>query len=312
MSRPITPVLLCGGPSPGFWPLARDDRPAALLPLLDSESLLQSAIRSVSDPARFAAPVVVAGVTQIPVVEAQLEPLGLTPATILIEPASRGSAPVAGIAALALFDRDPETLLLLMSVDHELAQPELLGPTLDTAGAAAEQGEIVMFIADGLATGLLLLRADSLLALLANDAPEVAQAARKSLDAAGRRGHLLYPEPKSYAQSPTCDLGQLVQDRAQWRRDWPLDAGWARIDDWDSLFARTATGAERNSLSGSVIALDSRNCLIRSDGPTIAALGVSDLILVATEETILLVPRARGGEIGAMLARVREEREKDQ
>lgn len=307
MSRPITPLLLCGGPCPGFWPLARDDRPAALLPLIDGESLLQLAARSVANPSCFAPPVVATCASQIQIAEAQLDTAIPAGTTILIEPAPRGSGPMAGIAALMLFDRDPDAMLLLMPVDHRLDHPDKLASSLEAARPAAEQGEIAVLSSGGIPTGLLLLRADSLLALLANDAPGVAQAARKSLDAAGRRGHLLYPEPKSYAQSPNCDLDLLVQATGQWQRTFPLDAGWARIDGWNALFAQTATGDGHNSLAGNVVAHESSGCLIRSEGPMIAVLGVQDLILVATETMILLVPRARSGEIGGLIARAQEE-----
>ena len=46
-----------------------------------------------------------------------------------------------------------------------------------------------------------------------------------------------------------------------------------------------------NARHGDVVAPGSQGCLIRSDGPTVVALGVSDLVIVATERAVLVVPR---------------------
>ncbi|MDB5721303.1 MAG: mannose-phosphate guanylyltransferase/mannose-6-phosphate isomerase, partial [Alphaproteobacteria bacterium] len=48
-----------------------------------------------------------------------------------------------------------------------------------------------------------------------------------------------------------------------------------------------------NAISGDAVAVDSRNCLVRSDGPVVVALGLDDLVIVATERAVLVVPRGQ-------------------
>jgi mannose-1-phosphate guanylyltransferase/mannose-1-phosphate guanylyltransferase/mannose-6-phosphate isomerase len=45
------------------------------------------------------------------------------------------------------------------------------------------------------------------------------------------------------------------------------------------------------------VAVDSRNCLVRSDGPAVVALGVEDLVIVATERAVLVVPRSQSQRV---------------
>ena len=45
------------------------------------------------------------------------------------------------------------------------------------------------------------------------------------------------------------------------------------------------------------IVLDSRNCLVRSDGARIAMVGVEDLIVVASGNDILILPRGRSQDV---------------
>ena len=52
---------------------------------------------------------------------------------------------------------------------------------------------------------------------------------------------------------------------------------------------------------GDVVALDARNCLVRSDGARIAVAGVSDLIVVASGNDILILPRGRSQDVKLLL-----------
>ena len=61
MSAVIQPVILCGGGGTRLWPRSRAARPKPFLPRLGERTLVQQALDRVADPARFAAPLVVAG-----------------------------------------------------------------------------------------------------------------------------------------------------------------------------------------------------------------------------------------------------------
>ena len=58
-TQAIHPVILSGGAGTRLWPLSRTLYPKQLLPLTAECSLLQETVARVTDPARFAAPVVV-------------------------------------------------------------------------------------------------------------------------------------------------------------------------------------------------------------------------------------------------------------
>ena len=50
-----------------------------------------------------------------------------------------------------------------------------------------------------------------------------------------------------------------------------------------------------------MLAIDTENCLIRSDGIRIAAVGVSDLIVVASGNDVLILPRGRSQEVKKLI-----------
>ena len=61
--------------------------------------------------------------------------------------------------------------------------------------------------------------------------------------------------------------------------------GWSDVGSWDALHAISERDDDGNAHAGAVIALDTANCLVRTDGVRVALVGVSDLIVVASATT---------------------------
>src|SRR5882724_12911778 len=114
----ITPVILSGGSGTRLWPLSRALYPKQLLPLLSPDSLLQETATRVADPARFAAPLIIANDEHRFIIAEQLRQIDAAPQAIVLEPVGRNTAPAACIAALILAASDPGALLLVMPSDH--------------------------------------------------------------------------------------------------------------------------------------------------------------------------------------------------
>lgn len=141
----IHPVLLSGGAGTRLWPLSRSAYPKQFLSLLGDRSLLQTTALRVSDPDLFEPPVVIANADHRFVVAEQLRAAGIAPATIMLEPEGRNSAPAALAAARYLRDRNPQAVLLLLAADHAMAEPAAFLDAARAALPAAEAGRIVTF-----------------------------------------------------------------------------------------------------------------------------------------------------------------------
>ena len=75
----------------------------------------------------------------------------------------------------------------------------------------------------------------------------------------------------------------------------PLTAGWSDVGTWPSLLDhREGAG---NFERGDVIALDTKGCVLVSDGPTIAAIGLDDITIVATGDAVLAMRNDRSQHV---------------
>jgi len=149
--------------------------------------------------------------------------------------------------------------------------------------------------------GIFLFRADMFLGALASYAPEILHAAQQSMAGAARDGIRITPDAAAFAASPSDSIDYAVMEKAERVAVVPVQMGWSDVGSWDALHAISERDDDDNTQHGEVIMLDSRNCLIRSDRIRIAAVGVSDLVVVASGDDVLIVPRGRSQEVKKLL-----------
>lgn len=152
--------------------------------------------------------------------------------------------------------------------------------------------------------GIFLLRADMYLGALAVHAPEMLAAAQAAMAGAARHGTHIHPDATAFAACPSDSIDYAVMEKAAKENEGrvavvPVSMGWSDIGSWDALHDFGQKDAHGNVIGGDVIALDTHNTLIRSDGLRISVSGVSDLIIIASGNDVMILPR--GGSQAAKL-----------
>jgi mannose-1-phosphate guanylyltransferase len=77
----------------------------------------------------------------------------------------------------------------------------------------------------------------------------------------------------------------------------PASVGWDDIGSWAALPAVRGADEARNTLAGDVVVLDGTGNIVMTDGPLVAAVGVSDLVIVKSGDAILVIPKARAQDV---------------
>jgi mannose-1-phosphate guanylyltransferase len=324
----IVPVILSGGSGTRLWPMSRDERPKQFLPLTGPRTMFQLTLDRVADG--FADPIVVANARHADLIEAQLEG---RQALIILEPAARNTAPAIALAALAA---QPGDVLLVMPSDHLIADSSAFRAAVDAALPLAERGWMCTFgitpdapetgygyiamaeevsagvhrvdrfvekpdrasaeamLAQGSYVwngGIFLFRADAYLRALEAFAPAMLAAVRDAHDKAVRDGARLLPDADAFAASPANSIDYAVMEKADRVAVVPVSMGWSDIGSWDALYA---IGDPHD---GDVIEIDTENCLLRTDGVKIAAVGIKDLIVIASGDSVLIVKRGHSQDV---------------
>jgi mannose-1-phosphate guanylyltransferase/mannose-6-phosphate isomerase len=86
---------------------------------------------------------------------------------------------------------------------------------------------------------------------------------------------------------------------------------WSDVGSWDALWEISDKDAAGNAIAGNVIAEDTRNCYLRSEAGLVAAIGIEDLVVVATSDALMLARRGRTQEVRRLVARLAAERREE-
>ena len=156
------------------------------------------------------------------------------------------------------------------------------------------------FLATGRFTwnsGMFLFRASAILAELKRLAPELLAACRSALEHDSADLDFLRLEREAFANCPNVAIDVAVMERTDRGTVLPLEAGWSDVGSWSALWETTDHDAQGNVLRGRVISEDVRNCYLRSEHRLVVGLGVEDLVVVETDDVVLVAHRDRAQDV---------------
>ena len=86
----------------------------------------------------------------------------------------------------------------------------------------------------------------------------------------------------------------------------PAEVGWSDIGSWDAVYELLAKRSGENIFTGEGQTLDAEGNFFWSPKKFIAAIGVRDLIVVETADTLLICPRERAQDVSKMVKSLEE------
>jgi mannose-1-phosphate guanylyltransferase/mannose-6-phosphate isomerase len=141
----LYPVILSGGAGTRLWPLSREHYPKPLMPLVSERSLLQDTALRLDGVPDLGDALYVCNEEHRFLVAEQVSQLGRHPATIILEPEGRNTAPALTLAALYLVQRDADALMIVMPADHVMTQPAAFVDAVQQGRMDAANGALVTF-----------------------------------------------------------------------------------------------------------------------------------------------------------------------
>ena len=186
----------------------------------------------------------------------------------------------------------------------EAAQPFSGGPLQDVPIARfvekPDRATAETFLSTGRFTwnsGMFLFRASAMLAELERLSPEVVSCCRAALEQDTADLDFLRLEREAFAKCPNIAIDVAGMEKTELGTVLPLDAGWSDVGSWSALWETSDRDGNGNVLQGRVISEGSRNCYLRSEHRLVVGLGVENLVVVETDDAVLIADRARAQEI---------------
>jgi mannose-1-phosphate guanylyltransferase len=153
-------------------------------------------------------------------------------------------------------------------------------------------------------SGMFLFRASSILAEMERLCPEVVSFCRSALEHDTADLEFLRLEREAFANCPNVAIDVAVMEKTDRGVVLPLDAGWSDVGSWSALWETSNQDNNGNVLRGRVISKDSKNCYLRSEHRLVVGLGVENLVVVETDDVVLVAHRDRAQDIKGIVTRL--------
>jgi mannose-1-phosphate guanylyltransferase / mannose-6-phosphate isomerase len=153
-------------------------------------------------------------------------------------------------------------------------------------------------------SGMFLFRASRYLEELERYEPGMLAAVREAMDKAQRDGDFIRMDRDAFEACRADSIDYAVMERTDRAMVLPVDIGWSDVGSWSALWDVSARDADGNASHGDVIAVDTRNSYAYARR-LVAMVGVDDLVVVETDDAVLVARKDRVQQVKDVVARLK-------
>ena len=140
-------------------------------------------------------------------------------------------------------------------------------------------------------SGIFLVRAGRYLEELERLKPEMLEYCRRAVAGAVKDLDFLRLEAEAFSGIEPLSIDYAVMEHTEAAVVVPADMGWSDVGSWSALWEIGAKDGDGNVVLGDVITDGTTDSYIRSEGRLVAALGLDNVVVVATDDVVLVVRR---------------------
>ncbi len=127
--------------------------------------------------------------------------------------------------------------------------------------------------------------------------PDILEGARQALAASVRDLDFLRLDAKAFEACPAESIDYAVMEKTTAGAVVPADIGWSDVGSWSALWEIGSKDPQGNVSYGDAQLHDASGCYVRAGSRLVYLLGVKDLLVVETDDAVLVGDRARAQEV---------------
>lgn len=338
-------IILAGGSGERLWPISRSTSPKSLLKLDDDKTLLQNTFEMALGLTTSKNIVTVTNVRLVTDTSLQLKPLCKNP-IIISEPMSKNTAPAVA-AALTFIKGKRDDIVVILPCDFAIQDKELFIDAIEQAKQTARAGYIVSigikpsypevgfgyikageklnkgnkveqfiekpsldeasaFIEDGnyfWNCGIFVAKISVLLRAIEKYSPQVCYGFDSEMF--DEKNKIKY---EYYENIKKISIDYAVMEKTQNLAFVELKTEWKDIGSWQAIYKNSGKDIKGNVVHGNVLLDKVKNSLVYSSKELVTVAGKEDVIVVETEDAVMVCDRNRAGEINKLVSNLKEQK----
>lgn len=216
-----------------------------------------------------------------------------------------------GLVTIGIRPTRPETGYGYIQYDDHAESPYLADgarpvvtfaekPNLATARRFLESGDFLWN------SGMFIWRASTILGHIADQLPDLAEEMHR-VGLAVDTPDFPHALDVAYREMKAISIDYGVMERATDRYVLPADFGWNDLGSWDEVYRIFPKDEEGNATVGEIVLKDVKNCHITTSASrVVAAVGVEDLLIIDTDDAVLVCRRGRSQDVKEVVDQLRK------
>lgn len=138
--------------------------------------------------------------------------------------------------------------------------------------------------------------------------PAMAEACAAAVANAKADLQFLVLDKSSFESAPKKSIDYAVMERTLVAAVIPADIGWSDIGTWMAVRDLSDRDGEGNAITGQGFVLDGRNNLVRSDGLLTTVVGLDNVVVIATQDAVLVADAASSGRVKDLVEKLKAQK----
>ena len=156
-------------------------------------------------------------------------------------------------------------------------------------------------------SGNFFFRADVMQAELQKFAPAIAEAAAEAVAKAKLDLNFVVLDKDAFSRAPKISIDYALMERTDKAAVVPADIGWSDVGNWGAVWELSDRDENGNSTRGHGVVVNASNVLVRSPEHLTTVVGVDNVIVVTTQDAVLVLNRAHGDQVKQLVDRLKAE-----
>ena len=123
---------------------------------------------------------------------------------------------------------------------------------------------------------------------------------------AGRDLGFVTLDPESFARAKAISVDYAVMEKTSRAAVVPVACGWSDVGSWHAVWELSGKDEQGNAAHGAAVFEDSRNCNVMTDRALVALEGVDDLVVVATQDAVLVSRQRDANGLRRLVAKLKK------